>query len=268
LALEGGASAVYTLGRFGRAVGMILPPSLEFPNGHKVMFKDSEGRNFARFGCQADQQFALPKGDTVAMKTKIIETNKRAGVKPEFFACDRTGHGAGIADLIRDEWSAAIHDVNYSNGPSETKMMLEDSKTCKEDYDRLACELWFGLRAWGEFGYLLIHPSMNLEKLSIQITQRKFKSMGAKKKVESKKDYVSRGHESPDEGDSLTLFVFAARKGSGSVLSMKGGADIPDGADPDDWYEALPMRGGSYVDSSNRTDFLDTRDIDREQPIL
>jgi hypothetical protein len=265
LALEGGAGAPFTLGLWGRATGMKQPPSIEFPNGRVIMFKDEDGRNITQWGLQANQQFMLPKGDTVAMSAKLIELNKRAGVKPDFFACDRTGHGSGIADLMKHDWSPAIHDVNYSNNPSETKLMEEDTQTCMEEFSRVCCELWFGLRAYGEFGYLLLHPSMVTEKLTVQVTQRKFVTTGKQKKVESKKDYVSRGHESPDEGDSLTLFVFAARKGSGVILSMKRGsgnmAEL--GTDVDGWEDTRVYPGGVRIDPSNRTDYLE-----REDPIL
>lgn len=267
LALEGGAGAPYTLGYWGRATGMKLPPTVEFPNGRIVMFKDTNSQSVTRWGLQANQQFMLPKGDTVAMSAKLIEINKKAGVKPEFFACDRTGHGAGIADLMRNDWSAAIHDINYSSGPSESKLMEEDSKTCAEEFDRICCELWFGLRAYGEFGYLLLHPSMNLEKLAVQVTQRKFVTSGKKKKVQTKKDYISTGKPSPDEGDSLTLFVYAARKGSGVILSMKGvDARLPGEAD-DGWYDEQPLVGGTRIDQTNRTDYLDDRDTNND-PIL
>jgi hypothetical protein len=259
LALEGGAGSVYTLGLWGQATGIKWPPSIEFPHGQTVIFRDSSAsRTVTRWGLQANQQFILPKGDTVAMARKLIEVNKRAGVKPEYFSCDRTGNGSGVADLMKNDWSAAIHDINYSNSPSDTKMMTEDSKTCAEEFERICCELWFGLRSYGEFGYLLLHPQMNLEKLAIQVTQRKFKSSGKKKKVESKKDYISRGHESPDDADSLCLFVFAGRKGSGIILSMKGDdTGIPGLEEFDGWADERVLRGDSYVDLTNRTDYLE-----------
>jgi len=261
LALEGGAGAPYTLGLWGRATGMKLPATLEFPNGRTIMFKDTASRTTTRWGLQVTQQFMLPKGDTVVMSEQLIRINKRAGVKQEYFACDRTGHGAGIADLMKHDWSAAIHDVNYSNSPSDTKLMEEDSKPCSEEFSRICCELWFGLRAYAEFGYLLLSPSMDLSKLAIQVTQRKFVTTGKLKKVQTKKDYISTGKESPDEADSLTLFVYAARRGSGVVLSMKGN-DVglpgdPDGVDG--WADERVLRGGSYIDSTNRTDYLDDR---------
>lgn len=257
LALEGGANASYTLGKLGMATGMKLIPTIDHPNGLTVMFKDRAGQVTPRWGLQADQQFILPKGDTIAMKTEVIRVTKRAGVKPEFFACDRTGHGQGVADLIKYEWSTAIHAINYSQGCSAEKIMVEDALTCEEEYFRIDSELWFALRAWMEFGYLLFAPAFDLTNLTPQLTQRKFRSVGTKKKVESKKDYMSRGFSSPDEADSIALFVHAARRGQALILSIRGDAqDSTEGDGPEGWFREMEMRGGAYVDVSNRGDHL------------
>lgn len=256
LAFEGKAAAVFTLGKWGKATGMKLPPTLELPLGVTVMFKDDRGRVIPQWGLQADQQFTLPKAETVAMTKAIIEVCKKAGVKPEYFSCDRTGAGAGTADLIKHDWSPAIHDLNYSQSPSKGKIMSEDTKTCEDEFDRVCSELWYALRAFGEFGYLLLNPAMGIEVLAAQITNRKAKT-GKIKKVESKKDYMSRGKESPDEADSLTLFVHAARKGSGVVLSMKRDNKEDPGDEEDDWYSyTLNKQGGAYISSDNCTDAL------------
>jgi hypothetical protein len=78
-----------------------------------------------------------------------------------------------------------------------------------------------------------------------------------KSKVESKKDYKSRGFESPNEADSLTLLVHAARKGSGLVLSMRGDT-VTDPNDPDDDWPTPGMRNGVMIDESNRSDWLNS----------
>lgn len=256
LALDGGDEAVHTLGRFGRASGIKYPPSIEFPQGRTMMFKNSAGIVLPRWGLQADQQFVLPKGETVGMKTSVLQMNRKTGVRPEYYACDRTGHGAGVADLLKYEWSSLIHDVNYSESATDAKMMLEDSKTCKEQYERMNSELWFALRAWGEFGYLLLNPAMDLSKLAPQLTQRRFRMNSGKSKVESKKDYTSRGFSSPNDADSLTLFVHAARKGSGLILSMRG-ENVETPGDLDEGWLASRYPGGTRIDPSNASDYLD-----------
>lgn len=271
LALEGGAAAIYTLGKWGRATGILFPPSLDFPSGRKFMFKDRNGHSVSRWALQADQQFIVPKGDTVAMTNRTIDINKKAGVRGEYFACDRTGAGAGTADLIKHDWSPSIHDVNYSEACSRDKIMLEDTKTCDEQFMRMNSELWFVMKSWGEFQYFLINPELDMTKLNGQLTQRKFRTVGGKTSVEPKKDYMSRGFESPDEADSLTLLVHAARKGSGVTLSMSldNQGEIGGGDDMDGWYDEMTLVGGSRIDESNRTSFLDDGNRPmREEAIL
>jgi hypothetical protein len=190
------------------------------------------------------------------MKNQVMETNRKSGTRPEYYGCDRTGHGAGVADLIKYEWSTIIHDVNYSESATEEKLMTEDSKTCKETYDRMATELWFAMRMWFEFGYLLIHPSMDMAKLSAQLANRRFRVLAGRSKTESKKDFESRGFTSPNDADSLSLLVHAARKGSGVILSMRNNdAQIAGNVDSS-WYEAM-YAGGARIDPTNRTETLD-----------
>lgn len=271
LALEGGDDAVHTVGLFGLASGIKFPPSIEHPSGHTEMFK-KDGKLLPRWGLQAMLQTVLPKGDTVRMKESILRVLRNGGIKPEYYACDRTGHGSGVADLLKYEWSTVIHDVNYSQGSGPEKIMQEDSKTCEEQFERMYSVLWFAMRQWGEFQYLLIHPSMDVTKLTQQVTGRRFRVIGGRSKVESKADYKSRGFGSPNEADSLTLLVHAARKGSGLILSMRGNmVELPGGiSDTDDW----PIPGyasGVRVDPSNMADYLDTsmrRPGDMEPAIL
>lgn len=258
LSLDGGDAAIYTVGKFGLASGIKWPPSLEFPDGRTIMFKDKAGHVSPRWGLQAVKQFSLPPSETVGMKENVLNTNRRAGVRGDYFACDRTGNGAGVADLLKYEWSQQIHDINYSESASSDKLMQEDTKTCKEAYERAFSELWFATRQWGEFHYLLISPSMDMTKLSQQLTQRRFQASAGKAKVESKKDYKSRGFESPNEADSLTLLVHAARKGSGLILSRTGQNSTPRGPMEDDDWPMAGMQNGVFIDTTNKFESLDT----------
>jgi hypothetical protein len=218
------------------------------------MFKNSAGQVTPRYGLQLNSQLPLPKGDSVAMAKSNITLCKKLGVKPLWFSCDRTGVGGGTADIMKHEWGGELHDVNYSDGPSEQKLMQEDSRTCKEEYDRMQGELWYALRAFLEYGYLLVNPSMDAADLQEQVTTRLVKHSGLKSKVESKADFMDRGHKSPDEADSLTLLVHAARKGSGVTLSRLGEAVESDG-DGDGWYDAQ-YKGGARITADNRSDYL------------
>lgn len=258
IALEGGDAAIYTLGRWGLATGIKYPPSVAHPNGNTVMFKDRMGQVVPRWGLQVEQQFRLEKGDTVKMKTSIIDFSRRAGVLPHFLCVDHTGHGRGVADLIKNDWSSAIHAINYSDGATKEKLMQEDTETCDERYDRVQTELWYALRMFAEFGYILLSPGIELTELAPQLTQRNTKRIGKREKVEPKRDYMNRtGSSSPDAADSITLLVHAVRKGTGFIPSMKG--DNPESSsseNEDDILSWMYPNGGVRIDVTNLSDSL------------
>ena len=258
LALEGGAAASFALGDWGKATGVKLPPTVEHPQGLTVMFKNPETQAvIPRTVVQVNQLFSLAKGDSVFMSNQLISLCRKSGIRPEFFACDKTGHGVGTFDLMKNEWSAAIHGVNYSGSCTERRIMEEDSETAKEQYDRICTELWFALRAWGEFGYMMIHPNVDMSKLTSQLTQRKYRPSGAKTKVESKRDYIARGFTSPDEADALTLIVHAVRMGGGIIPSMRPDAiHSEDASDSEDGWWNGGYEGGARIDPSNQTETL------------
>lgn len=254
LALEGGSAAPFSLGKFGMATGIKYPPSVEHPEGRTVLFKDKRGKVAPRVGLILDQQFSLPKGDTVAMKDVIIKTCRSAGIRGELFCVDRTGHGQGVFDLLRNEWSTQVIGVNYSEGPTNARIMEEDLKPANDVYDRVCSELWFAMRAWMEFGYFLIHPQVDVSRLSQQLTNRRFHSV-SKNKVESKADYKRRGFSSPDEADSATLLVHAIRVGGKITVSMSGKSEFIESDEEDDWGVAA-YKGGVRIDPSNQFDAL------------
>jgi hypothetical protein len=260
LALDGGDAAPFTLGKWGRATGVKYPPSIDHPNGHTVMFKDRFHRVTPRWGLQVEQQVTLPKGETVAMKDSVITLAKRFGIRPQFLCLDQTGHTRGTVDLVKHEWSSSVHGVNYSQGPSEEKLMQEDTQTCKESYDRMCAELWFAFRSFAEFGYLLLHPAMDLTLLAPQLTQRQSKQSGKQTKVEAKREFMARtGQSSPNEADSLTLIVHAVRKGSGFVPSMKPSDSDSRDTNSEDDDDSWSYPNGVRIDESNRADVLNDR---------
>lgn len=252
LALEGGATAVFSVGKVGLATGIKWAPTIDHPLGRKEMFLDENRQIKPRWAVQLDQQFPLPKGDTVVMAAAVTDMAKKAGIKPELLCVDRTGNGAGVHDLIKNDWSASVHGVNYSSGPTEMRILEEDSKTANEEYDRIDSELWFALRSWLDFKVMLVHPQVDVSKLTPQVTQRRFKVVAGKRKVESKKEFKSRGNDSPDEADSWTLLLHAVRKGKMIVPSMKGSGGSSGGEDEDDWWGEDLCK----IDPSNMTDTL------------
>ena len=263
LALEGNANAVYSLGRFGKAVGVKLPPSLEFPQGRTIMFKDRiEPADRARTPASLTSSSRCPKVTPWRWRRKSSRRTSALRCRPEYFSCDRTGNGAGVADLIKNDWSPAIHDVNYTESPTEgRKILVEDTQDCDKEFDRLWTELWYAMRGLGEFGYFMIAPGVDQSILQPQVTNRKSRTVGKMRRVESKSDYKSRGNPSPDEADSVTLLVHAFRMGTEWNFSMKGDrdTDIQTGLpDDDNWGTIRLGRNGTYVDATMSRESLDS----------
>lgn len=245
LALEGADSARFALGEWGLCTSLKYPPCLKHPQGHTVLFKDERGRNQPRYLLYLKQIFKLPSGDTIQMSTEVIRLCRSTGVSAEWLCVDRTGNGAGTHDMIKHTWGSAI-GVNYSESPSETKIMAESSGTCKELFDRVMSELWWASKLFFEFGYLKISPEADVGELFPQLTSRLFRP-GKTNKIESKTDWKSRNMgKSPDEADALTLLVHAARMASGVIPGMDVSAT--DSGD-DDEYDEYPDRPRISVDN-------------------
>jgi hypothetical protein len=254
LALEGGDAARFAAGKWGLATGIKIPPTLSFPDGRTVMFKNDKGKAYPKFALQLEKIFLLPKGDTIAMKDEIIRIAKTLGIQPEWLCVDRTGNGQGVFDLLKHEWGIGVTGVNYSEAPSETRIMAEDSDIAKKLYDRIASELWFALRKFMEFGYMRGHPSLETTELYPQMTGRLFRASGKFNKVEPKPDYRARHQgKSPDDADAVTLLVHAARKASGVILGMSAENTLAGDDDDGDYYGGDGVR----IDITNRFCELD-----------
>jgi hypothetical protein len=117
----------------------------------------------------------------------------------------------------------------------------------------------------------MLAPQLDMSKLSQQLTNRRFRVLNGKSKVESKRDYESRGFSSPGEADALTLLTHAARKGSGIILSMRGkSVDVPGGEEDSDDWPTPGVMNGVKIDPTNMSDYLDTsmRQPGSMEPIL
>ncbi len=251
LALRGKDCAVFAKGKFGLAAGIKLPPSLDHPNGHTLFFKDKKGRNAPRWALQLESLFKLPKADTQEMAETIIKLCKQLFVKPAWLCMDRTGNGQGVYDIVRYTWSMEVKAVNYSENATERKIMVEDSNTPKELYDRVQTELWFALRKVIEFDIFKALPTLDTSELYPQISGRWFRATGKTCKVESKDDYELRNQaHSPDDADAVSLLVHGVRQAAQIIFGMTPENTIADGYGEDD-------DGSSYhVDVTNRFESL------------
>lgn len=219
-ALEGDDPAASAIGNFGKATGVEFPPTIVHPGGRQVMFKDAAGKALVTNLLLVETVMQLERGNTVAMAEQIKRIGKSISIDPSCVVIDRTGNGAGVHDLVKSIWSEEIMGVNYSESPTHTKILEEDTEWCDERYDRIPSELWFAMRRWREAGALLIGLGVETASLFEQLTGRNYVS-GKKNKVESKPDYKARHQgKSPNEADAVSLLLHRVRTATGFMPGL------------------------------------------------
>jgi hypothetical protein len=255
LSLEGGDAAEFCAGRFGKASGVRYAPCFEYPQGREVLFKGKDGKPRFRWALQVDQLFTLPKGDTVAMAEALKATCERLKIAPGWLMLDRTGNGAGVHDLLKSLWSSEVRGVNYTEAASDKKILEEDTKTAKEEYERAVSELWFALKKWAEFNFISLGVDAQSEELSKELSGRRY-SASKLTRVETKTEYKSRGNPSPNKADALTLLLHGVRKASGCIPSalddMAGVSSASNNREA-----AVPC----VVDNTNRYEDIDDNEV-------
>jgi len=251
LALEGKDLAEFCSGKFGRAIGYRTLPDLENPTGTEVFFKDPHGNKVLRYAIQVEQLFTLVRGDTVVMAKQVKTTAIKLGIAPGHLMLDRTGNGAGVHDYLLNDWNPEVMGVNYQNSATDRKILEEDTKKAKDEYDRAHSELWFALKKFAEFDVVKASAVALTPELESQITGRRY-APGKVNRVEKKKDYINRGNHSPNKADALTLLVHGVRlaeKFVPSAVSPNSGNVVGGSSDRD----AVPHT----VDSTNKFDDLE-----------
>lgn len=246
VALEGGDNAIYALGRLGKASGWRRPP-VDGKQSPLESFKNQFGHPVLREVLQLDQLFQMPKGDTLKLVAEIKRLSQGAYVKGQSLGVDRAGNGAGVHDVLVTTFSNAVKGINGSMSPTEKKIMDEDQKLPADEYQNLLTELWFGTSKFIEFGFLKISPAIPQDPLVAELTGRQYPHAGLKKKVESKKDYKSRGNKSPDRADAVTILVFVARMRMTETPTITG--TVARGDDDNTPYE-------QRVGCTDRNDYL------------
>lgn len=215
LALAGGAGAPLVRGQFGNATGV------RFPDGSLQLFKSPGGETVRRPVIYVDQLEYAASGDTLVVGPSVKSIAEANRIAPAWLELDRTGHGAGVHDLLRALWSPDIGGTNYSESATEKKVLEEDAGTARDLYTYVVSELWFAVQKLVVHGFLWFNPAgfKSMDVMFQQLSSRRY-DPGKKDKVESKSDYKSRGFPSPDEADALTLMVHAVRRASGVVFSF------------------------------------------------
>jgi hypothetical protein len=151
--------------------------------------------------------------------------------------------------MLQNIWSPSAYSVNYSERASESKFLVEDLKLASEECDRVVSELWLNLKKSLEFDLLKVAPGLEMTEAFEQMRNRQY-TPGGRFKVESKKEYKSRGFRSPDIADAITLFAYAARRVNGKPFqALWKSADAGESEiDEDEMYQR--------IDITNRHDSL------------
>lgn len=248
VALEGGDNAILCVGRYGKAYGVRKHPDLQHPDGEVVHYKTPEGRRLYRNCLQIDQLVKFPKGRT----EELVENAKKAcqslGIKPEMLGVDRTGNGAGVHDLLVSKMGSAVKGINASESSTEMRILAEDQKLPCDEYTLLCTELWFAAKKWLDVGVVKFGPNVPMSPLVDELGSRRYiQPHGQPRvKVESKKEYKSRGNKSPDHADAFTGLIHTIRLHT-AVQQSYGGKE---GAE-----DTRPMK--VRIDATNRFQRLD-----------
>lgn len=221
LAFEGGDSVIMTVGRFGMANG------IRWMDAQKGI----EMFDVPRWGLELERQFKLPKLETYEQVEQMIETYKNLAIPPEWNVVDRTGNGTGVYHGLMTRYGRKVAGIHWGEEATEKKVMDDWPLTAAEMYDGITTEMFFRMRTFLEFKYVLFGPMLKLhEGLQRQLTTREYKQSTKKRvKAESKKEYKAKGNKSPDEADSAIMLVHHISCNSDFAAIMLADAMKPKG---------------------------------------
>lgn len=145
------------------------------------------------------------------------------GCSPEDLAVDSTGNGAGVCDVIAQEWSRGIVRIGFGTVASDMPISDFDQKKSSDAYNDKVTELWYSMREWVKADQV-----RGLSKDAItEFCGRFYEERGRKICLESKRDMKSRTGRSPDKADAASLVIeIARRRGAKNALKSPNGGDV------------------------------------------
>lgn len=211
---------------------------------------------FAKVGLAAEQRMVIQFTETVHISpnasltepihyqiaNRVKEECIRRGVPAELFALDSSGEGGGLADIMTREWGPVVR-VEFGGSPSENPVSDEDSRSCKDVYDRKVSELWFSFRKWVMEERI---GGVDLQTLQ-EFCSRVFDDTKRKISVEPKKEMKLRTGKSPDLADAAVVLLDLVRK----TTSLEPRAKKSDAA-----WESLVKQGDSIYHDTYAIDEL------------
>lgn len=196
---EGGDKAMFTAARYGLTDGWTDP--------------DGKFHEMSRRWCiQLDQQFEMPKKNSMDMAEDIIELCKKLHVRPEWFGGDATGNAHGLFDILLKRFGEVLA-LQWGQNATDTKILEEDTEVASERYDGLVTEMWFAFARWLEFGYLKISPMVHTRELFHELSTRTYRAASKTlSRASTKAEYKSlNSGRSPDHADSAIMTVHLVR---------------------------------------------------------
>jgi hypothetical protein len=189
---------------------------------------------FAKVGKAADGDITMLLTDTIRLNLmddpnyplfyqvadQTINELEKRGVKPEDFALDSTGAGAGIADIISQRWQGGFTRVSFGGSSTDTPISVEDTRPAKQVYANRVTQLWGQIKVVVMGGRLRGMDDQTARELCARIYSLK----NEKILLESKKELKRRTKgNSPDRADALALLVelFVTQNGMGEATGSQ-----------------------------------------------
>jgi hypothetical protein len=165
-----------------------------------------------RWCIQLDQQFEMPKKNTIDMGNDVMDLCRKLHIRPEWFGGDATGMGHGLFDYLKKRFGDVLA-VQWGEASTETKILDEDTEIASDRYDGLVSEMWFAFARHVEFGYLKVSPLVQTRELFHELSTRLYRAASkTKSRVSSKAEYKSaNSNRSPDFADSAIMVVHLVR---------------------------------------------------------
>jgi len=149
-----------------------------------------------------------------------IKELQARGVRPEDFALDATGAGAGIADIISQRWQTGFVRVSFGGSATDTAISVEDPRPAKQVYANRVTQLWSQIKVIVMAGRMRGLDDQTARELCARIYSLK----NEKTLLESKKELKKRTKgNSPDRADALSLLVelFITQNGLGDATASQ-----------------------------------------------
>ena len=149
-----------------------------------------------------------------------IKELQARGVRPEDFALDATGAGAGIADIISQRWQTGFVRVSFGGAATDSAISVEDPRPAKQVYANRVTQLWSQIKVIVMAGRMRGLDDQTARELCARIYTLK----NERTLLESKKDLKKRTKgNSPDRADALSLLVelFVTQNGLGDATGSQ-----------------------------------------------